>query len=274
MVPSHAQEIVPREDEAPPVIRQSIEGGRPVIQVQIPERRLRLRGSTGTRLVQSAEQNLAGSWLLTLPAGWQQRATIERLEDGRYRLPGHGNLNGTYELEGRTLTLVEHDDDPMPNFVWEVLNDNTLRLRIDGNNAGANYLGATLGRQVDWESFENNSLTTSTLVRPRVVTPARILVRPAAPQEVTLTGTAFNDESQPPYIETEDDIVFVRGIDAWPEDVVGKTVTIAGSLTNGQIADGATTLPARFVQLKSYAVEGGSPVTIELEAVPEETPAP
>lgn len=213
------------------------------------------------------ETNLAGRWLLTLPAGWQQRATIERLEDGRYRLPGHGNLNGVYVLEGRTLTLVEHSDDPMPNFVWEVLNDNTLRLRIDENNAGANYLGATMGRQIDWDDFADNSRTTSRLTRPRLTSvPLQFAIRPAIPQEVTLTGQAFNDETQPPYIETEDDIIFIQGIEAWPDDVVGKTITITGALTNGEIADGATTLPARFVQLKTYSVEGGPVVEVPAES--------
>jgi hypothetical protein len=271
---SSGQEIVPRDQDAPPVIRQSEEGGRPVIEVQIPERRLPIRGVTSAAVAE-VERDLSGRWLLTLPAGWQQKATIERLEDGRYRLPGHGNLNGIYVLEGRTLTLVEHEDDPMPNFVWEVLNDNTLRLRIDENHAGATYLGATLGRQIDWDEFEDNSRTTPALVRPALIArPALLLARPAAPQEVTLTGKAYNDETQPPYLETEDDIIFLRGFDAWPEDAVEKTVTITGMLTNEQIADGDSTLPARFVQIQSYSVEGGPQVTIEPATPPSDTPTP
>ncbi len=276
VITSQGQEIVPRDEEAPPVIRQSEEGGRPVIEVQIPERRLPIRGVTAAAAPE-VDRDLSGRWLLTLPAGWQQKATIERLEDGRYRLPGHGNLNGIYVLEGRTLTLIEHEDDPMPRFVWEVLNDNTLHLRIDENHAGATYLGATMGRQIDWDDFADNSRTTSRLIRPRLIARPMLmqsLARPAVSQQVTLTGQAFNDETQPPYIETEDDIIFVRGIDAWPEDVVERTVTITGTLTNEQLTDGATTLPARFVQIQTYAVEGGSPVTIEQPATAEETPVP
>lgn len=92
------------------------------------------------------------------------------------------------------------------------------------------------------------------------------------PEQVTLSGQALNDESQTPFIETEDDVVFVRGIDAWPEDVVEQTVTITGMLSNEQLREGDLTLSARFVRLQTYMVEGGSPVTIEEPDSTEDDP--
>jgi hypothetical protein len=47
----------------------------------------------------------------------------------------------------------------------------------------------------------------------------------------TLTGIADNDQKHGPYLETDRTIVFIKGIDAWPEDVVGREVEVTGKLT-------------------------------------------
>jgi hypothetical protein len=88
---------------------------------------------------------LAGRWLLTMPRGFEYDATLEPAgEPGLYRLRcGATNLAGLYEADGRQLRRVG------PGRVrWDVLTGNALVLaEHPGLRVGADYRGATLGRQ-------------------------------------------------------------------------------------------------------------------------------
>ena len=95
--------------------------------------------------------SLAGRWLLTMPAGFEYDATIEPGEEpGLYHLQcGALNLQGVYELRDRQLRLVSSKEPRMVGITWEVRNANALVLTVHPRtaNVGADYTGATLGRQ-------------------------------------------------------------------------------------------------------------------------------
>ena len=95
--------------------------------------------------------SLAGRWLLTMPAGFEYDATIEPGEEpGLYHLQcGALNLQGVYELRSRHLRLVASNQKKMIGLTWEVRNANALVLTVHPKtaNVGADYSGATLGRQ-------------------------------------------------------------------------------------------------------------------------------
>jgi hypothetical protein len=96
-----------------------------------------------------AETPLAGRWLLTMPAGFEYDAVLEPGgEPGVYLLKcGATNLQGVYELKGRTLTLVEGDSPNLVGMTWKLLNDNAVVLADHPQKVGSDYRGATLGRQ-------------------------------------------------------------------------------------------------------------------------------
>ncbi len=98
----------------------------------------------------ASETSLAGRWLLTMPAGFEYDARLESVEAGLYRLRcGALNLQGLYELRGKTLVLVEADNPHLAGLTWKVLNTNTAVLTTQPNQSkvGSDYRGATLGRQ-------------------------------------------------------------------------------------------------------------------------------
>jgi hypothetical protein len=94
--------------------------------------------------------DLTGRWLMTLPAGFQYLAKIERSDDGAgYRLycPA-ANLQGEYIVrEGRRFT-IRPEDLPLAGLTWDIKNANLLVLTEQPipSPVGADYRGAVLVR--------------------------------------------------------------------------------------------------------------------------------
>jgi hypothetical protein len=213
----------------------------------------------------SASVDLAGRWLLTLPAGFQYRVTLEAAGEGSYRITGGLAFAGVYELQGEKLAMVEPVDKRMTVFDWTLHNGNSLTLVAETGASGARYVGATLGRQIDWDAAE---------LPLRVVTPTRPAIRlarpllrlplnPAVRKDAEIRGKAFNDAERGPYIETADTIVFIKGLDAWPEDVLETTVLAKGVLRRERITDAGEALVIQVLDMESW----------ERVAVAADTPA-
>lgn len=84
---------------------------------------------------------------------------------------------------------------------------------------------------------------------------ARLVVR-----ETTVSGTAFQDPTRGPYVETDETVVFIRGLDAWPESVVGQSVSATGTIRPFDVQDGEQVLPAQQLDLESWSL------SVEVEA--------
>ena len=84
---------------------------------------------------------------------------------------------------------------------------------------------------------------------------ARLVVR-----ETTVIGTAFEDPTRGPYLETDETIVFVDGLDTWPESVVGQSVSATGTIRPFDVQDGDQVLPAQQLDLESWSL------LVEIEA--------
>lgn len=99
----------------------------------------------------------AGRWVLTLPAGWQRKATLVRASADTVQFDGGPGLlfNGVYEFHSGPdqLAMIEADDPTQRAYVWQVLNANTLQLVEQDTPSGGNYVGATLTRHVDWDQL-------------------------------------------------------------------------------------------------------------------------
>ena len=94
--------------------------------------------------------DLAGGWLLTMPAGFEFEATLEQIEkSSKYRLvSGAANLRGVYELKEGRLSMVQPEDERMIGLVWEIKNRNVLVLveHPEASQFGSDYRNATLSR--------------------------------------------------------------------------------------------------------------------------------
>lgn len=95
--------------------------------------------------------DLAGTWLLTMPKGFEYEARWERV-DGKleYRLVcGATMLRGGYEFCGRRLRMTRAEDERLAGLVWEVKNKNVLLLieHPEESQFGSDYRNATLSRQ-------------------------------------------------------------------------------------------------------------------------------
>lgn len=202
---------------------------------------------------QPAKPDLSGRWLLTLPAGYQYRITLESVGENRYRFPSLA-FAGIYELKGQKLVIVEPVDKRMTVFDWTLNNLNSLTLTDETGASGARYVGATLGRQIDWEDKD---------LPQRIATPGRPIIRlarpilrlplaPAAQKDAEVRGKAFNDAERGPYIETEATIVFVKGIDAWPADVLLQVVVAKGSLRRERITDAGEALVVQVLDMEKW----------------------
>src|SRR5881409_97885 len=74
------------------------------------------------------EVDLAGRWLLTMPAGFEYEATLMTSGEGyRLRCPAT-NLRGVYQLRDGHLIATAPDNERMTGLVWEVKNRNVLIL--------------------------------------------------------------------------------------------------------------------------------------------------
>jgi len=105
---------------------------------------------------------LAGQWMMTLPAGFQRKITITKASEDTYDLRGEGQLNlaGIYEVRPNTASFVmlESNESDQPKFHWRLLNVNTLLLESETHPYGANYTGATLTRQLDWDKWKDGEV--------------------------------------------------------------------------------------------------------------------
>ncbi len=100
--------------------------------------------------VKPVQVNLSGRWLMTLPAGYQYLAKIERSDNGAgYRLDCRaGNLRGEYVArEGRRF-VFRSEDVPLAGLTWSIKNANLLVLTEQPipSPVGADYRGAVLVR--------------------------------------------------------------------------------------------------------------------------------
>lgn len=201
--------------------------------------------------------DLSGRWLLTLPAGYQYRVTIDALGENRYRLRSAVSFSGVYQLNGDVLQIIEPSDERLNVFDWQLHNINSMTLVSETGASGARYAGATMGRQFDPQGDELPHRITA-IGRPAVPRPARAAVaRSTASRRVTLTGTAFNDETQGPYLETDETIVFLAGLEAWPAEVLNETVRVTGSISRFVIQDEGESLVAQRLTVASWSRVSG-----------------
>ncbi len=96
-----------------------------------------------------AADPLAGTWLMTLPAGFQYQVTVWPLGGNRYSLRNAVRFSGVYELREDRLVLTRGTSSPAQGFEWKLLPSGELSLvaQPPPSKIGQNYLGATLKRQ-------------------------------------------------------------------------------------------------------------------------------
>jgi hypothetical protein len=211
----------------------------------------------------AARLDLDGDWLMTLPAGFQYRVALQRTDDGRYRLASLGNSAGVYERRGDKLYMFAPDDERHDVFTWRILNANTLLLIDETGASGARYAGATLCRQIpaDTELGRTTPLpyppeSQLTHERWHNAHPSCFAGLPhGTPME--LTGTAHNDAAQGAYVEGEQWVVFIRGLDAWPEQIELQTVTVSGGIAIETRSGIAGRQDVVVLQLSTYQLPDG-----------------
>lgn len=207
--------------------------------------------------------DLAGDWILTLPAGFQYRLQLQRTDDGRYAMPDSRNMTGVYERRGDKLYMSEPIDERHNVFTWRILNANTLTLIDETGASGARYAGATLCRQFPAEA-ELPRVVPTVFAAESQLTPARWARADAAcfadtpvASVIELTGTAHNDALHGAYVEGERCVVLIRGLDAWPEQVELKTITVSGTLSFEDRSANQGTRTAAVVRLSTYQLPDG-----------------
>jgi hypothetical protein len=96
------------------------------------ERRLEIPTTAAAR--EPSPVRLAGRWLLTLPAGFEHRVTLEPVGSDRYRFRRTGStraarrgdvrlvFSGLYEIRDGCLAIVEPDDERLTEFGWTIHN--------------------------------------------------------------------------------------------------------------------------------------------------------
>jgi hypothetical protein len=196
--------------------------------------------------------DLSGNWLLTLPAGYQYRVTFDALRENRYRLRNAASFSGVYQLNGDVLQIVEPSNERLNVFDWQLHNVNSMTLVDETGASGPHYAGATMGRQVATD--EALPKRVAAIGRPAVPRPPRTTSPPArVARKATLTGLAFNDESYGPYLETDETIVFISGLEAWPEELLGQTVRVTGTISRFLIQDQGESLAAQRLDVESWS---------------------
>jgi hypothetical protein len=136
--------------------------------------------------------DFTGRWVLTLPAGWQRKIEITRASENTYHIQGVAALvsNGVYEVgaDQTELTLLEAEKPEHRDYCYRVINPNTLILvRHDAPNGGM-YLGATLGRDFEWDSLMDNGAI------PRIGLGLGAMLEPPS---IAAPTTAPSDDSLP-----------------------------------------------------------------------------
>ncbi len=94
-----------------------------------------------------SKTELAGEWTMYLPAGFEHKITLERVEDGLYRLsPGKLNSSGLYAVKDDRLVGVLPTEPEAPRFQWTIRSPYMLILAEQPDRLGSNYSGAILFR--------------------------------------------------------------------------------------------------------------------------------
>jgi hypothetical protein len=98
---------------------------------------------------------LEGAWRLLLPAGFEQRVTLVRVEGDCYRLaPGGLTMSGLYRLRRDRLVKSESDPTRPPgrddgDFAWTIRSPYMIRMTDQPSGLGSDYSGAILFRSND-----------------------------------------------------------------------------------------------------------------------------
>jgi hypothetical protein len=215
-------------------------------------------GTSGTAVAFAASEiepppfDPTGRWILTLPAGWQRKVTIEKASADTYFFRGTPQMlmNGVYafDRDKAQFILVEADHEGQSAYDWQILNANTLELVHHETRSGGNYVGAILSRDFDWDEFVDNSRV------PKIGSKSH---RPATPRQerqelvsevspkVTIEGKALNDAQTGPYVESTELLVFVDREEPWPKEVVGEQVRLTGRLYSKPLVVDGEQIPAQ-----------------------------
>ncbi len=113
---------------------------------------------TGSADKGNAAPQLAGRWLMTLPAGFKRQIVIRTTEGDRFVLEEAARFSGTYEFrDGRLITAKA--EAVKEHYEWKVGADElTLVAQPPKEKLGQNYLGATLKRLRDGEAGDASAL--------------------------------------------------------------------------------------------------------------------
>ncbi len=90
--------------------------------------------------------DLAGPWMASLPAGFNQPTTLKPLGSARWLIRSRASIfNGIYQFEGGRLTVIRPDDARMKGLVWK-WDGSQLMLVAEppAQPTGASYLGTVL----------------------------------------------------------------------------------------------------------------------------------
>jgi RNA polymerase sigma factor (sigma-70 family) len=94
------------------------------------------------------QDKLVGTWVMTLPRGFQYQVVVRRLGPDRYSLGKAVRFSGIYELRKDRLTRIGPEKPVKERFIWEVRDDKWVLVgQPPVGKTGANYLGATLERK-------------------------------------------------------------------------------------------------------------------------------
>jgi len=100
------------------------------------------------RAKEFARVDLAGTWKLTLPAGYEHEAKISPRGKGLYQFDVPTVMRGVYRHRGDKVAIEIPSDERLTEFVWEFQDENLLMLIESPPVAktGSDYRGAVLQR--------------------------------------------------------------------------------------------------------------------------------
>lgn len=101
---------------------------------------------TGQAAAKKAD--LAGRWLMTLPAGAKYQVVVQPAAGKQFRVEKAVRFSGVYEVRGERLVLVTATNARDTGFEWEIRGPDELTLVAQPpvEKTGSDYLGATLKR--------------------------------------------------------------------------------------------------------------------------------
>ncbi|HEY0456422.1 MAG TPA: hypothetical protein VGE41_08600 [Verrucomicrobiae bacterium] len=93
--------------------------------------------------------DLAGTWQLTLPAGFKQTVVITAEGNSRYRIGNPGmTISGTYEVTKDRFVMTASSDNRYSGFVWQIEDADHMTLVEEPpiSKTGSSYLKAKMVR--------------------------------------------------------------------------------------------------------------------------------